>query len=431
MSVYGGDLFIAKLSETVTLVRQIIIMKKSYLVLTLIISVFSLWLVELNAQCPSDCTVGLSTFFGNNAGSSSNVGVANSFFGEFAGQLNSTGHSNSFFGRFSGGLNTTGARNSFFGTASGFSNTTGGDNSFFGLSSGNSNTTGSDNSFFGTSSGEQNTTGTRNSFFGEVSGESNNIGTGNSFFGSSSGRNNSSGNSNSFFGTSSGTGNTTGFGNSFFGRSAGSSNTSGRDNSFFGTLSGFNLTSGSSNILIGRGAGPTSANPGVNQRLYIDVDPNTNGTNGNDNPLIYGEFDNDFVRINGTFEVTAGLTNPSSIKLKDQFAAVSSAFVLDKINELDIAEWSYKHDPDVRHIGPTAESFYEAFGLGTGGDNISTIDADGVSLIAIQALTERIKTQQGELDNQKLQLSQKDQEIKELTERLDRIEKLLSSDKEK
>ena len=85
----------------------------------------------------------------------------------------------------------------------------------------------------------------------------------------------------------------------------------------------------------------------------------------------------------------------------------------------------------MRHIGPTAESFYEAFGLGTGGDNISTIDADGVSLIAIQALTERIKTQQGELDNQKLQLSQKDQEIKELTERLDRIEKLLSSDKEK
>ena len=422
MSVYGGDLFIAKLSETVTLVRQIIIMKKSYLVLTLIISVFSLWLVELNAQCPSDCTVGLSTFFGNNAGSSSNVGVANSFFGEFAGQLNSTGHSNSFFGRFSGGLNTTGARNSFFGTASGFSNTTGGDNSFFGLSSGNSNTTGSDNSFFGTSSGEQNTTGTRNSFFGEVSGESNNIGTGNSFFGSSSGRNNSSGNSNSFFGTSSGTGNTTGFGNSFFGqgsgffnitgrdnsffgRSAGSSNTSGRDNSFFGTLSGFNLTSGSSNILIGRGAGPTSANPGVNQRLYIDVDPNTNGTNGNDNPLIYGEFDNDFVRINGTFEVTAGLTNPSSIKLKDQFAAVSSAFVLDKINELDIAEWSYKHDPDVRHIGPTAESFYEAFGLGTGGDNISTIDADGVSLIAIQALTQEIADQQE-------QLTQKDQEIK-------------------
>ena len=170
-----------------------------------------------------------------------------------------------------------------------------------------------------------------------------------------------------------------------------------------------------------------------NNRLYIDVI--VDNFDGNDNPLIYGEFDNDFVRINGTFEVTAGLTNPSSIKLKDQFAAVSSAFVLDKINELDIAEWSYKHDPEVRHIGPTAESFYEAFGLGTGGDNISTIDADGVSLIAIQALTQEIADQKEQLVQKdqeikelKERFTEKDQEINDLQDRLDRIELLLLAD---
>ena len=135
------------------------------------------------------------------------------------------------------------------------------------------------------------------------------------------------------------------------------------------------------------------------------------------------------MRINGTFEVTAGLTNPSSIKLKDRFATVAPMLVLDKINQLDISEWSYKSDPDVRHIGPTAESFYEAFGLGTGGDNISTIDADGVSLIAIQALTDQIEEQQGDISQLVKELDQKDQEIKNLTERLMRIEVMLSGQK--
>ena len=176
---------------------------------------------------------------------------------------------------------------------------------------------------------------------------------------------------------------------------------------------------------------PTTDSAGLSNRLYIDVDtePNVANLDGNDNPLIYGEFDNDLVRINGTFEVTAGLTNPSSVKLKDRFVSVSSALILDKINDLDIAEWSYKNDLDVRHIGPTAESFYEAFGLGTGGDNISTIDADGVSLIAIQALAEQIESQQELMVQQNIDhqdaIKKKDHQIKELEERLARIEELL------
>ena len=146
---------------------------------------------------------------------------------------------------------------------------------------------------------------------------------------------------------------------------------------------------------------------------------------GNDNPLIYGEFDNDFVRINGTFEVTAGLTNPSSVKLKDRFSTVAPTLILEKINALDIAEWSYKRDPAVRHIGPTAESFYEAFGLGTGGDNISTIDADGLSLVAIQALTAELTKKDQEIKNLTEDSVLKAQRIGELEDRLARIESLL------
>ena len=277
---------------------------------------------------------------------------------------------------------------------------------------------------------ENNTIGVSNSFFGTDAGRDHTTGGNNSFFGTYSGLRTTTGVSNSFFGAFTGSENTTGRFNSFFGLNSGSNNTTGSENCFFGRDSGSNLTTGSNNIVIGRGAGPTTANNSISNRLYIDVI--SANSSGNDNPLIYGEFDNDFVRINGTFEVTAGLTNPSSIKLKDRFATVAPMLVLDKINQLDISEWSYKHDPEVRHIGPTAESFYEAFGLGTGGDNISTIDADGVSLIAIQALTEQllVKDQeiielQDDIATQRLNLEQKDQKIVELEERLSLIESML------
>ena len=199
-----------------------------------------------------------------------------------------------------------------------------------------------------------------------------------------------------------------GDGNTFIGVTSGFGN-SGSDNTFLGNTSGIHNTSGSGNIIIGRGAGPEWGSGNQDLKLYIDVD--TESISGNDDPLIYGEFDNDFVRINGTFEVTAGLTNPSSIALKERFISVAPALVLDKISELNISEWSYKTDPTVRHIGPTAESFYQAFGLGTGGDNISTIDADGISLIAIQALQEQSKA--------------KDELINSLEERLTKLEAII------
>jgi len=86
---------------------------------------------------------------------------------------------------------------------------------------------------------------------------------------------------------------------------SGQNNTTGSDNSFFGHNAGDNITSGSGNVIIGANAGPTSANNSTNLRLYIDSD--LDNFNGNDTPLIYGEFDNDLVAINGTLRL--GPTN--------------------------------------------------------------------------------------------------------------------------
>jgi hypothetical protein len=49
--------------------------------------------------------------------------------------------------------------------------------------------------------------------------------------------------------------------------------------------------------------------------------------------------------------------------------------------------WNYKAQPDsVRHIGPMAQDFYAGFGLGEDDRHISTIDAEGVALAAIQEI---------------------------------------------
>lgn len=47
----------------------------------------------------------------------------------------------------------------------------------------------------------------------------------------------------------------------------------------------------------------------------------------------------------------------------------------------------------MRHIGPTAQDFYAAFGVGEDEQHISMVDADGVALAAIQALYQLVQEQ--------------------------------------
>jgi hypothetical protein len=83
-------------------------------------------------------------------------------------------------------------------------------------------------------------------------------------------------------------------------------------------------------------------------------------------------------------------TNASDINRKHLFAPVSAERVLEKVARLPIREWSYRGEAaTVRHLGPTAQDFRATFGLGADEKAIATVDADGVSLLAIQALERR------------------------------------------
>ena len=115
--------------------------------------------------------------------------------------------------------------------------------------------------------------------------------------------------------------------------------------------------------------------------------------------------------VNGTF------VSASDRNAKQDFAAVDNRIVLEKVAQLPIQTWAYKNDPNTKHLGPVAQDFYAAFAVGPDDKHIATVDESGVALAAIQGL------------NQKL--NEKDAEIQQLKQRLDKLETLISNSTDK
>lgn len=75
--------------------------------------------------------------------------------------------------------------------------------------------------------------------------------------------------------------------------------------------------------------------------------------------------------------------------------------ILDQIAQLDIQTYRFAQQPTTdHHLGPAAEQWHDLFGLGAPDGKVLDSDLNGVALAAIQALLERVKTQQAMLDEQ-------------------------------
>ncbi len=103
---------------------------------------------------------------------------------------------------------------------------------------------------------------------------------------------------------------------------------------------------------------------------------------------------------------------------KENFAPIDTSDILEKVAALPLSAWTYKDDPTHRrYIGPVAQDFHAAFGLGDD-TTINTLDADGVTLAAIQALV-REKEVFG------VRVSELEEENTRLRERLEALERKL------
>jgi len=92
---------------------------------------------------------------------------------------------------------------------------------------------------------------------------------------------------------------------------------------------------------------------------------------------------------------------------KENFQPIDERGILHQLEQMPVTAWSYKHDPTRRYIGPTAQDFKAAFGLGTDDRSINTLDEAGVTLAAVKGVGQ-------EVDQLKSQLSQRDQQISSL-----------------
>ena len=108
---------------------------------------------------------------------------------------------------------------------------------------------------------------------------------------------------------------------------------------------------------------------------------------------------------------------------KTNLAAVNGDQLLEKLAQIPIETWSYKtQDASIRHIGPMAQDFAAAFGVGEDNKHINTVDADGVSLAAIQALYRLIQDKDAQIADQSEQITALQTQVAAMQRQLDGLD---------
>jgi hypothetical protein len=126
----------------------------------------------------------------------------------------------------------------------------------------------------------------------------------------------------------------------------------------------------------------------------------------------------------GNLTVAGTVTQGSSRDLKTGFASLDPKEVLARVSALPVSLWSYKTESAVRHVGPMAEDFHQAFGLGADDKHIAPGDQAGVALLAVQGLNQVVQDKAQEIATLR-------QENADLAKRVEVLEALLSAMQDK
>lgn len=125
-------------------------------------------------------------------------------------------------------------------------------------------------------------------------------------------------------------------------------------------------------------------NGGIRLRVSTAANGNTPGAGGN-------------VGCDLTVAVPTW-TCASSRTLKENYETVSGEDVLIRLRSVPVTTWNMIGGEGVRHMGPVAEDFHQAFQLGLGPTAIGMGDIDGVNLAAVKALEARTVDLQTQLN---------------------------------
>jgi trimeric autotransporter adhesin len=112
---------------------------------------------------------------------------------------------------------------------------------------------------------------------------------------------------------------------------------------------------------------------------------------------------------------------------KTDIVPLDDAAVLAKVAALPVSAWRYASERGARHVGPMAQDFYAAFGVGSDDRHIASIDEDGIALSAIKALDARQGAAAQAIAALNLKVARKDARIDRLQARLTTLENRLDS----
>ena len=183
-------------------------------------------------------------------------------------------------------------------------------------------------------------------------------------------------------------------------------------------MAGHSNTEGASNIFIGYNAG---YNETGSNKLYID---NTDISS----PLIYGEFDNNLVKIHGTLEMAEAVL-PSDVRMKKNIQPLNAS--LNKISMLEGVSFDWKTEEYVgngfsgdRQIGLIAQDVEKVMPelVKTGSDGYKSVSYAKLTAVLVEAIKElksenealkgkledQIKQQQAEINALKAILENRD-----------------------
>ena len=113
---------------------------------------------------------------------------------------------------------------------------------------------------------------------------------------------------------------------------------------------------------------------------------------------------------------------------KTDFAPVDGRKILEYVMRLPLSTWSYKtQSPSIRHIGPMAQDFYIIFGVGEDDKYISSVDADGIALAALQGLYQIMQDKDAQMKAQQQRIEAMETELAAQQNRLATLEARLAA----
>ncbi len=105
----------------------------------------------------------------------------------------------------------------------------------------------------------------------------------------------------------------------------------------------------------------------------------------------------------------------SDRNLKENFQPVDGRAILEKLAALPITTWNaIGVDPAVKRMGPMAQDFYAAFGLGDDDRVITTGDLDGVALASIQGLYQIVQEKDAQIASLEARLVALEQVVQQM-----------------